>query len=409
MNAIELTILVGLLPKQVEKDFVFPDDLPQQPTTGLKGGLQNIHNFPWLYALSKNGNLRTYRIEVTNFHDHSVVSTLKATTEGGKWQIDSYEYWEGVNIGKANETTFAEQAMNEATSMYKKLLDKGFTPTKPKKGEKFNTDANGFMKPMLARSFSEKNIRFPCIVQPKYDGVRCLVFEKDGKVHIQSRQGKPYNIPHLQKWAEEHRWILPLDGELYNHKDLTFQEIVSAVKKHSEITPKIRYAVYDKPIEGMKCEERLLKLKEDFKKVEKDSPVYLSVDELAFSMKHIHESHDKFVSQGYEGAIIRNYDGLYEFGFRSNDLIKLKSFMDSEYKIVDVVEATGRDEGTAVFVCECEAGQFNVKPMGTRELRAEYFKKRKKLIGKMVTVKYQELSDDGIPRFPSAISVRDYE
>ena len=132
MNAIELTILVGLLPKQIEKDFMFPDDLPQQPTTGLKEGLQNIHNFPWLYALAKNGNLRTYRIEVTNFHDHSIVSTLKATTEGGKWQIDSYEYWEGVNIGKANETTFSEQAMNEATSMYKKLLDKGFTPNKPK-------------------------------------------------------------------------------------------------------------------------------------------------------------------------------------------------------------------------------------------------------------------------------------
>ena len=53
MNAIELTILVGLLPQQIEKDFVFPDDLPQQPIIGLKGGLQNIHNFPWLYALAK--------------------------------------------------------------------------------------------------------------------------------------------------------------------------------------------------------------------------------------------------------------------------------------------------------------------------------------------------------------------
>lgn len=159
----------------------------------------------------------------------------------------------------------------------------------------------------------------------------------------------------------------------------------------------------------MKCWDRLTILREDFKRVEKDSPVYLSVAELAFNMKHIHESHDKFVRQGYEGVIIRNYAELYEFGFRSNDLVKLKAFMDSEYKIVDVVEATRRDEGTAVFVCECEAGQFNVKPMSTRELRADYFKNRKKLIGKMVTVKYQELSDDGIQRFPSVIAVRDYE
>ena len=46
---------------------------------------------------------------------------------------------------------------------------------------------------------------------------------------------------------------------------------------------------------------------------------------------------------------------------------------------------------------------------GSRELRTEYFNNKKALIGKMVTVQYQGLSDDGIPRFPSAVSVRDYE
>lgn len=401
MDAIEIAILLGT-PQQFEKKIVSPE-VP--PTTGLQG----CYNFPWLYALAKNGNIRTYRIEVTHFHDHSLVSTLKATTEGGKWQIDSYEYWKGVNIGKSNETTFAEQAMREAQSIYSKLLDKGFSTEKPSKTDKFNTDASGQIKPMLARSFNENCIEFPCIVQPKYDGVRCLIFEKDGNVCIVSRQGKPYNIPHLQKWAEENRNLLPLDGELYNHKDLTFQEIVSAVKRHSDITSKIRYVVYDRPIDGENNNSRWMQLQEDFKKVSKDAPVYLSTSDMAFSMEHIYASHDEFVSKGYEGAIIRNVGGMYEFGFRSNNLIKLKSFKDSEYKIVDVIEASGRDAGTAVFVCECEAGIFNVKPQGTRELRAEYLKKRKKLLGKLVTVQYQELSDAGIPRFPSAISVRDYE
>lgn len=126
-------------------------------------------------------------------------------------------------------------------------------------------------------------------------------------------------------------------------------------------------------------------------------------------MEQVWKYHEKCVANGYEGVIVRNLDGKYEFGFHSNDLIKLKTFDDAEFEIVDVVEATGRDAGTAVFVCKCKGGEFNVKPQGTRELRAEYFKNGDKLIGKKVTVQYQGLSDDGIPRFPSAISIRDYE
>lgn len=365
--------------------------------------------FPSLFALSKKGQIRTYEITVEDDGKKATLTTAKRVSLNGKWTYDKYEYTRGVNIGKSNETTYFQQAVNEAISIINKLKDSGFTYKKPSTTDKFNTDASGAIKPMLATGFNEKRIKFPCIVQPKYDGVRCLVFEKDGKVMIRSRKGKEYNIPHLQKWAENNRDMLPLDGELYNHNELTFQEIVSAVKKHSDITPKIRYAVYDKPIDGVNNNDRLEILLNDFKKITLKDPVYLSKYDMCFSMKDIYECHAKYVAEGYEGAIIRNIDGMYEFGFGSSNLIKLKMFMDSEYEIVDVIEASGRDSGTAIFVCKCDAGIFNVKPQGTRELRAEYFKKRKKLIGKLVTVKYQELSDDGIPRFPSAISIRDYE
>jgi len=412
MDVIELAVLLSL---EQPKEFIFPDDLPEVPPMPTDKQPFSAYNLPWLYALSKKGTIRTYRIEVSIFQNRAVLSTLKRVTETGVWQTDSYEYTEGVNIGKSNETTFAEQAINEANSMYKKLLDAGYTTEKPKEGERFNTDANGSMKPMLAKADRSK-IKFPCIAQPKYDGVRCLVFDKYGEIQIISRKGKPYNIPHLREWAENHRYLLPLDGELYNHKELTFQEIVSAVKKESEITPKIRYVVYDRPLDGITNDKRWAWLLEEFgKQKNKDrladvkSPVYLSDSTICYDMNDLMKYHDECVKKGYEGAIARNEEGLYEFGFRSNDLIKIKEFKDAEYEIIDVVEATGRDAGTAIFVCKCDAGEFNVKPQGTRELRAEYFKKRKSLIGKMVTVQYQELSDDGIPRFPSAIAVRDYE
>lgn len=368
----------------------------------------NVVELPPLFALSKRGQIRTYRIIIEHEADHSIVRTCKRVTDGGVWQEDVYEYWTGVNIGKSNETTFQEQAYNEALSMWNKLKDKGFTTTRPKKGARFNTDANGSMKPMLASGFRADRIQYPCIVQPKYDGVRCPMFLKDGEVQIVSRKGKPYSIPHLEEWALKHKHLLPLDGELYNHKELTFQEIVSAVKRESEITPLIKYVVYDKPIVTLNNKERLAMLEEDFSKII-TGPVYLSKSEVCYNFDQVKACHDKFVKEGYEGIIIRNMSGMYEFGFRSNDLIKYKEFQDSEFKIVDVIEASGRDAGTAIFVCECDAGQFNVKPQGTRELRAEYFKNRRKLIGEMVTVKYQGLSDGGIPRFPSAISIRDYE
>ena len=370
---------------------------------------RNVTRLPRLFALSKTGSIRVYDIIVEDKGDHAIMTTRKKVTLNGKWTEDKYEYWTGVNIGKSNETTYLEQALNEAQSSWKKLKDMGFSTEMPNPDDRFNTDANGEMKPMLAIGFNERKIKFPCLVQPKLDGVRCLAFlDSNGEVVLLSRKGKPYNIPHLKKWLSEHKEMLPLDGELYNHKELTFQEIVSAVKRHSEITPKIKYAVYDKPLDGVTNKVRWRNIMDSYELL-KDAPTYRVDWVYCDNMEQILKYHAKCVADGYEGVIIRNLDGLYEFGFRSNNLIKYKEFNDSEFEIIDVVEATGRDAGTAIFVCKCEGGEFNVKPQGSRELRAKYFSEGNLLIGKKVTVQYQGLSDDGIPRFPSAVAIRDYE
>lgn len=369
-----------------------------------------IHLFPRMYALSKTGSIRVYDITVEDMGDHAVMTTRKKVTLNGKWTEDKYEYWEGVNIGKSNETTYLEQALSEAQSAWKRLQDAGFTVTMPDKDAKFNTDANGKIKPMLAKPFDERKVKFPCIAQYKYDGVRSIVFLDNGNVTILSRKGKVYDIPHLQGFFEEHKELLPLDGELYNHKELTFQEIVSAVKRHSEITPKIRMVCYDIPMEGQNNKQRINLLHNKLSNIDKDSPIYEAPHVVLNSMDDLYRFHKKAVGLGYEGIIIRNFSGKYEFGFRSNDLIKYKEFDDAEFEIVDVIEATGRDAGTSVMVLRTSDGnEFNAKPQGSRELRAEYLKNRRKIIGKWATVQYQGLSDDGVPRFPSLITIRDYE
>lgn len=369
-------------------------------------------NYDPLYALSKTGKLRIYTLVVEDYGTYAEIVTTSRLGESGKATEDRKKVTKGVNIGKSNETTYLEQAFRMANSKINKLHDEGFSEAKPDLTQKFNTDANGEIKPMLAIPFDEKQIRYPCLCQPKYDGVRCTVsVGLDNDVKIISRQGKPYNIPHLKAWADNHKDLLPLDGELYNHNELTFQEIISAVKRQSEITSKIRYVVYDRPVDGEENSERWGRLLDMCDRgMFSNSPAYLTSYRLCYNIDEVREYHRECVSEGYEGVIIRNLDGLYEFGFRSRNLIKLKDFDDSEFLISDVVEGTGRDAGTAVFELSLPDGRrFKARPVGSFEQRKDYFDRAPELIGKQCTVKYQGFSDDGVPRFPVAIAVRDYE
>jgi DNA ligase-1 len=113
------------------------------------------------------------------------------------------------------------------------------------------------------------------------------------------------------------------------------------------------------------------------------------------------------VSEGYEGTMIRNPSMEYEIGKRSYSLLKLKDFVDAEYRIVDVIDGDGSDKGLAIFILETDAGnRFNCRPEGTQSNRAELYLSRKELVGKFLTVRYQELSRDGIPIFPVGVSIR---
>jgi len=139
-----------------------------------------------------------------------------------------------------------------------------------------------------------------------------------------------------------------------------------------------------------------------FPKNVKVVPTYLCHNE-ADVMKY----HKQFVADGYEGTMIRDPQMGYEIGKRSYSLLKLKDFVDAEYKIVDVVDGAGSDVGLAIFELETTDGQrFNCRPEGTQENRADLFKNRRKLIGKWLTVRYQELSKDGIPIFPVGVAIR---
>jgi DNA ligase-1 len=318
---------------------------------------------------------------------------------GGALTTSVKQITSGKNIGKKNETTPFEQACLEAKALFKKQLDSGYSTEQ-------GLSKSEVPKPMLAHGYDKQahKITFPAMVQPKLDGVRMLL-GPDGT--CLSRTGKKFSAEVLGHIVEEHEahhdhW---LDGELYSD-DLTFEEIVSACRKQSGApNVKIQYHVYDIVDPNKPFCERLSDLKRfkgrRFTRVVKTLTVH--------DAEEVLEHHDTFVQEGYEGIMIRNKNSHYEQK-RSYHLQKMKNFQDDEFFISDIKEATGNDAGTAIVQCKNSHGDiFWVRPRGTREYRAEILKQKDLFQGQLLTVRFQNLTDKGVPRFPVGIAVRNYE
>ena len=245
--------------------------------------------------------------------------------------------------------------------------------------------------PMLANKWEDRHkyISEPFYVQPKIDGVRLLVSNKGGI----SRTGKIVpGTEHLGKDLKEGEY---LDGECYDQTK-TFEEITSLFKTNPKALEFHVFDYFDTNRPDLTFDERLERVTVEIRwvKTKSDLPVV----------------HKQYMDAGYEGTMIREASSVYEIGKRSNYLLKLKDFMTDEYKVIGMRECTGKDVGTPTWVCVTKNGQeFTVRPEGTQEKRREMFKNGDKYIGKMLTVKYQNLTDLGIPRFPVGITFRDYE
>jgi ATP-dependent DNA ligase len=206
---------------------------------------------------------------------------------------------------------------------------------------------------------------------------------------------------------------LVLDGELYSDT-LNFQQFVGLVRKTKhkpaeiELLKQVKLWVYDcvndAPFEG-----RINMLWDMFGERSYDHIKLLSTD-LCNTKEELKGWHDKFVTEGKEGLIIRNKAGLYQLAARSKDLQKYKEFEDAEFSVIGFTEGEGLEKGLVIWVCETDDKKaFHVRPRGTHEDRAAIFKNAGDYVGKKITVRYQELTEDGIPRFPVGVAFRDYE
>ena len=327
---------------------------------------------------------------------------------GGELQIARVKVKQGKNQGRANATTVLEQAHAEAESKWKKQRDKGYL----KHGEQ----PRPIPRPMLALEYKQ----FPVVnswvyVQPKLDGVRALAKHGDSGVELFSRQGKVFEhldhiVSDLNSIRKKYKDLI-LDGELYVH-GVGFQNIISWVKRKQENTLKIQYHVYDIYSDQIDSEygiERQNMLRELFNSHD-FRHLRLVVTETAKTESGVARLAKKYVNEGYEGAMVRVPDTAYTPDKRSKNLLKFKNFISEEFEIIDVKDGVGKEEKKAVFVCKTKDDkQFQCRPRGNDELRTEYFVNREKLVGQMLTVRFFEWTEDGVPRFPVGVAIRDYE
>lgn len=347
----------------------------------------------------------------------------------------------GKGIGKARRTV-SEQAKLEYDSRVNKYMDKGYKKL-PKSIDLYTkeeldallpeetTDSEGNLKPMLAKDFHdvatsvlEKQWWY---ASRKIDGVRCLMFVKDGEIHTSSRGGKNYDNstyhitcnPKLKKFMLDNPTLI-LDGELYIHGySLQTLSGLARLKKETDKCDELQYYIYDIVDTSKTFEERLEVLDhiKDELQLDFDPNKTFENGDLQIQMVphikvegwvQIKKIHDSYVKEGFEGAVIRRPDKKYGVNKRTNDMVKVKEYQDGEFKIIGFSEGLRPED--MVFVCVTEDGkEFEAKPIGPRELKHEYLERMSEIVGKMATVKYFSFSDGGTPTQPVLKCIRDYE
>ncbi len=374
-------------------------------------------SFPVLYKKSTQGKIELWGVEVENMGDGTarVLSTYGEV--GGKMQTTFDTIREGKNIGKKNETTVIEQAFSEAESKWEKKKKKGYVETlKDAEAGKVDALIEGGIEPMLAQTFEKHadKIVYPCLAQPKLDGIRCIAIKKGQDVTLWSRTRKRItSCPHIEKSIAFHfaRFEnITLDGELYNH-DLKsdFEKIVSAVRKEdpSPESEKVQYHIYDVVIDGTNLQRaRWLTLNALWSDRE---PLRLVKTEGIRTEADIAPLFKEYRKAGYEGLMLRNNSAPYE-NKRSYNLQKVKEFDDAEFEIVGVVEGKGKLQGLlGAFLCKTQEGtEFEVKMTGNQEETKKFLNDSSLWKGKLLTVQYQGLTGKNkVPRFPVGLRLRE--
>ena len=320
-------------------------------------------------------------------------------TQGGKIKSSEWRVAIPTNVGRSNERDGVAQAAFEIEATYKTKLEKDYHTSL----DAAQSGGAHIFEAMLAEKYKDFQRGY---AQPKLDGFRCIA-TKDG---LKSRSGKPFvSSPHIMEALAtlfDANPDLILDGELYNHelRD-NFDEIQSliTVKSDKKLTAEhyektramVQYHVYDIPALKDNCfEDRNGYLLELISNLNSDHIVMVPTRYVE-SEKQFDVLHGEWLEQGYEGSMWRN-NTPYE-NRRTKNLLKRKDFVDEEFEVVAIEEGQGNWAGVAKRVtCRLPDGRtFGAGIKGSRDRGRDLLNETHHI----VTIKYFQLTPDGIPRF----------
>lgn len=296
-------------------------------------------------------------------------------------------------------------------------------------------------KPMLASPADLEKLKFPVMVSPKLDGIRCVM--RDG-VPL-SRNLKPIPNLHIRlKLAG----LPDFDGELIvgSMSDPECWSKTQSGVMSKDGNPDFTYFVFDR----VRGTDKPFHVRYDwtvFRSRMYHPTVMAVIHDTCHDLQALMAAEEQAVRLGYEGLMIRDPNGPYKFGrstTKEGILLKLKRFDDAEARIVGFVEQLhNANEATkdALGRTERSSHKANMVPTGmlgalevemthypitaTQEFtsvqlafqigtgfeeahRIAIWKNREQLLGKHVKFKYQGLTTaNGVPRFPVYLGLRD--
>jgi DNA ligase 1 len=248
-------------------------------------------------------------------------------------------------------------------------------------------------------------------VSPKLDGYRCLAICSFGEVQLYSRNGTIFeNFPTiaetLESLCQDSSFIL--DGEIMSDDFNAMQQTAMSSKSKKSVGD-VKYHVFgwiasDEFNTGnfkMPTKQRLDNLTAFFKANPGLTNVVQVQQDLVYKVDDILYLELQYLSQGLEGAMaLPNIP--YYLGKKSNRLMKFKTMLSQDCKVVGLYEGEGKHAGRmgGLKLIQENGLPCDVGSGFTDEDREVIWKDPSCAVGRTAEVKFQELTPDGAMRFP---------
>ena len=280
---------------------------------------------------------------------------------------------------------------------------------------------------MLAKDGKDgKGLVGECLIENKYDGVRCIAIVQNNTAVLHSRNGKVFpNFPHIEAALSKPEFNnMVFDGEIMSEN---FQALMKQVYRKSDVQTEDAYlALFDVldlaefnagkgAYTTIERKQILAELpfdqcirKVDFTRVNLDTEegqqIFKNMNKIA-------------IAEGYEGLMVKPVGSIYECK-RSASWLKIKPIIEVTLNIIDIEEGQGKFEGTTgALVCEgIEDGDLigvNVGSGLTDEMRESIWNNRDDVIGQLVEIRADAITQaengEYSLRFPRFKTFRGFE